>query len=183
MENCTTGITNPLGRVFPKQIFFLFALLMFSGPPNSFAATIDDCLLDALKNADEAVTVGELRAQCQQMQEEGSLKQDSAGNGNGPAEIILKTDRGRKPAFFPHHRHQEKYPCGTCHHDKDYPDMIMNFDANKTAYKCTSCHNKDLPNQELNGFQGIGHALCRECHRKNQDITSAKCTTCHRRNL
>lgn len=181
MKDC---INSP--ATFPGTFlcFFLFSLLV----PNGLAAeTYEECLLKKIKNAGASVTVGQLRSQCQAVI--GSQPAAQSGDGesmvdrNGPAEIILKTALARKPAFFPHHRHQEKYPCGTCHHDSDYAGMMPNLEDRQEIYKCTACHNEDLPNEELNNFQDIGHALCRDCHRKNQDITSAKCTTCHRRNL
>jgi len=104
-------------------------------------------------------------------------------SSNGPAEMVLKTSQAKKPAYFPHKTHQDKYVCGRCHHSKDSSGRLVRYNEETNIYKCAACHNDDMPNEQLNGFQLIGHKLCRECHRKNQDITSAKCSTCHRKNL
>lgn len=136
------------------------------------ADTQDDCLLKALQSADNSVTVGELRAKC---------LDPTAAVSDGPAEIILKTSLARKPAFFPHRRHQSIYPCATCHHGKDSSGRRIQYNPETIINKCTTCHNPDMPNMDLNGFKAIGHQLCRECHRTHQNITSAKCSTCHNR--
>jgi len=153
-----------------------------------YAVNLDECLLEALKYADYSVTVGQLHEQCQQ--EIGlvsrAIPQDTSVvkiSLNGPTEIVLKTEQARKPAYFPHKKHQQKYLCGRCHHGKGPSGKIAKYNETTVIYKCTSCHNLNMPNEELNGFQLIGHKLCRECHRKNQNITSAKCSTCHRKNL
>ena len=146
--------------------------------------------MEALKNSDDSLTVGQLREQCRHENTTGSMvklsQDDSAvekGNApesnitgenssapllsKGPADVILKTSLGRKPAHFPHKIHQDKYTCGTCHHGKDSSGMLARYTEETTIYKCTTCHNANMPNEELNNFQSIGHKLCRECHRKN----------------
>jgi hypothetical protein len=151
---------------------------------------MDECLMEALKSADNSVTVGQLREQCQE-EETGTISrakpsQDSPTvemSSDGPTEMVLKTAQARKPAYFPHKRHQDKYACGRCHHGRDSSGKLVKYTAKTIIYKCTACHDTDLPNEELSDFKLIGHKLCRECHRKNQDITSAKCSTCHRKNL
>jgi hypothetical protein len=174
------------------QFFSRAALLiiLFVSVPASYASTVDECLLEALKKADYSVTVGQLHEQCTQETGKNLIANPSpdrsAGENagsNGPAEVILKTSLAKKPAYFPHKRHQDKYACGTCHHGKDSSDRIEIYDEETVIYRCTTCHNADMPNKELNSFQAIGHTLCRECHKTHQDTTSAKCSTCHRENL
>ena len=177
-----------------KQLLTIFCLvalsfILFFPAQNLYATNLDECLMEAVKYADDSVTVGQLREQCQE--ETGTISstkpsRDSStveNSSDGPKEMVLKTVQARKPAYFPHKRHQDKYTCGKCHHGKNSSGMLVQYTAETTIYKCTACHNTDLPNKELNDFQSIGHQLCRECHRKNQDITSAKCSTCHRKIL
>ena len=71
-----------------------------------------------------------------------------------PDEITLKTDTGKKPAVFPHAKHQGKNACDTCHKDANFP-ADKNWDMKK------------------------GHALCLGCHKaKNQG--AVKCDGCHK---
>lgn len=165
-------------------------IILFFSVPDSYAATVDECLLEALKKADLSVTVGQLHEQCPP--ENGKnltaspsqdLSEGENAGSNGPAEVILKTSLAKKPAYFPHKRHQDKYACSTCHHGKDSSGRKAVYSAETIIYKCTTCHNADMPDKELNSFQSIGHKLCRECHKTHQDTTSAKCSTCHRENL
>lgn len=165
----------------------LFLTLLFP-IHNLYADDVNKCLMEALKNADDSVTVGQLRKQCQK-QTKAILKEQTSPNSsavedsnNGPKEIILKTAHAKKPAYFPHERHQQIYPCDKCHHGESPSGRLVKYTAKSIIYKCIKCHNSDMPNQELNSFQSIGHKLCRECHRKSQDMTSAKCSSCHRSN-
>ena len=183
---------TPLNRDVPGkrlQIICFAALLttlVFSAR-DLYADRLSECVMEAFNQADDSVTVGQIREQCRQEssaveQPEAPVPAGSAGSSAGPVEIILKTPQARKPAYFPHQRHQEKYSCGTCHHGQDSSGRLVKYTATTINSKCTSCHNSTMPNPELNDFQLIGHKLCRECHRTNQDITSARCSTCHRRN-
>jgi len=168
----------------------VFFFTFFIPAQNIHAFNLDACMLEALKYAEDSVTVGQLREQCRE--ESGTIattaasSQDSSSadmSPTGPEEMVLKTSQARKPAYFPHKRHQDKYYCETCHHGEDASGKLVKYTDKMVVEKCTACHNVDMPNKELNGFQLIGHKLCRECHRKHQDITSAKCSTCHRKNL
>lgn len=168
----------------------LLIILFFCVPEGYAAATVDECLLEALKKADYSVTVGQLHEQCAQETGKNLIadpSQDPSASenagSNGPAEMILKTSMAKKPAYFPHKRHQDKYACGTCHHGKDSSGRKAAYTAETIIYRCITCHNADMPDKELNSFQSIGHKLCRECHKTHQDTTSAKCSTCHRANL
>lgn len=92
----------------------------------------------------------------------------------GPENITLQTEAARKPAVFPHRRHQEGIVCTACHHADG--EMM-------TVEKCESCHNKDFDDGKLNGFKKVAHIRCKECHKAvNQDQGKAapiKCTGCH----
>ncbi|MHB1014208.1 MAG: cytochrome c3 family protein [Desulfurivibrionaceae bacterium] len=72
----------------------------------------------------------------------------------GPAEITLKTEAGKKPAVFPHAKHQAKLKCDDCHKSADFP-------------------------KDKKWSMKAGHALCQGCHKaKNQGPT--KCPDCHK---
>jgi hypothetical protein len=171
-----------------------FAVLYFTillSAQNLCADNLNECLLEALKNAEASVTVGQLREQCQPDSGTSSVAPPSQANSsvishtnimseNGPAEVIMKTSQGKKPAYFPHEKHQRKYTCGACHHGKNSSGKLVKYTSKTIIEKCTACHDSSMPNKELNSYKLIGHELCRECHRKNQNITSAKCSTCHR---
>ncbi len=204
------------GHIFTKpnapkkllQIISLavFLITLFFPAPDLYADNLDECLLETLKHADDSVTVGQLREQCQPETETRSIgkpsqdsssveknnapnnnmmseKADSPLSSNGPEEMVLKTSLAKKPAYFPHKTHQDKYTCGTCHHGKNTTGSMAKYTDKTVIYKCMTCHNADMPNEKLNSFQMIGHKLCRECHRTNRDKTSAKCSTCHLKNL
>lgn len=93
----------------------------------------------------------------------------------GPADFILKTERARKPAQFPHRQHQETYCCTVCHHVKGETMVIE---------KCASCHTKDMNNANVNSFKKAAHMLCKECHKRvNLEGRDAptNCGGCHPR--
>ena len=174
-------------------VFTVFLLTLFFPVQDLYSDNLDTCLLEALEKADDSMTVGQLREQCQQDARTSSVIPASQVNSsaisnanimseNGPEELVLKSSQGKKPAYFPHKKHQSKYTCGTCHHGKKSSGRLERYSAKLIIEKCTACHNGSMPNKKLNNFKLIGHELCRECHRKNQNITSAKCSTCHRKN-
>jgi len=193
------NIQHPAAPV-AKNLFATLVVLvtvLLATAQSLCADTFDACLLKALKSADDSLTAGQIREQCRHLAGASNTAQSaspgtnvaaSANSGSsveasGPEEVILKTAQARKPAYFPHRKHQERYPCGTCHHGRDAAGNLVKYSPETIIYECTACHNADMPNEELNDLQSIGHALCRECHRTHQDITSAKCTTCHRKDL
>jgi len=73
---------------------------------------------------------------------------------DAPSVIVLKSESGKRPAIFPHAKHQTKHDCDTCHKNENFP----------TDKKW------DLK---------TGHALCMGCHKaKNEGPT--KCNNaCH----
>jgi hypothetical protein len=98
----------------------------------------------------------------------------------GPEEMELKTAAAKKPAKFPHKKHQESYECGECHHSK-YADGTKSFyEEGMEIKKCITCHNKDdMDNPKMNNFKVVAHGLCKECHKKNKDSAPTKCSGCH----
>ena len=79
---------------------------------------------------------------------------DTPAQASAPDEMILKTNTAKKPAVFPHAKHQAKNECDACHKDANFP-TDKNWDMKK------------------------GHALCLGCHKaKNQG--AVKCDGCHK---
>ncbi|KPJ99228.1 MAG: hypothetical protein AMK71_10085 [Nitrospira bacterium SG8_35_4] len=103
-----------------------------------------------------------------------------ASADKGPAEITLNAD-GKKPAMFPHAKHQEKNECATCHH-KAVDGKRVPIAEGDTVAKCDTCHNADFANEKLRTFKDIGHGLCKDCHTKKKDEGApTKCTDCHKK--
>ena len=100
-----------------------------------------------------------------------------AGNA-GPADMVLKTSKGKKPATFPHKLHQDLMKCAECHHTA--------ADGKKGPYvagqeaKCESCHDGSLPGK-VKDFKGAAHVNCKGCHKAgfNGKKGPTKCTGCH----
>ncbi len=104
--------------------------------------------------------------------------------GRGPAVIKMKTSRAKKPAMFPHRRHQGMYDCDVCHHG-------MDAEGNKTPYvkgmeiqHCVTCHNPKMANKKLNNLMQASHVKCKGCHKKVVEETGTagpigKCSGCH----
>jgi hypothetical protein len=106
----------------------------------------------------------------------------SFAGSTGPDDFTMQTPEAKKPAKFPHKKHQETIKCEECHH-------TMMADGKKGPYvagqekRCESCHNKDFKNTELNSLKAVGHARCKECHKKMEAAGNknapVKCTGCH----
>jgi len=47
----------------------------------------------------------------------------SSVHATTPIEIILKTSTAKKPAVFPHAKHQVKNECDACHKDANFPAL------------------------------------------------------------
>lgn len=77
----------------------------------------------------------------------------ASAEDKGPAEITLKTDAAKKPAVFPHAKHQAKNKCDECHKAATFP-ADKKWDMKK------------------------GHAFCQDCHKKAKG--PMKCTDCHK---
>ena len=91
----------------------------------------------------------------------------------GPESITMKSLHAKKPAEFPHRKHQQTLTCMQCHH----------LDGNKLQVdKCHSCHNENFADQKLDTMKEVGHILCKDCHKKQRNAgkdISGKCSTCH----
>ena len=107
---------------------------------------------------------------------------DESNNGKGPEQIVIQsnmdTDKVAKPAYLPHRAHQW-LECDGCHHGKGPNGKKVNYSTGQKIEKCETCHNSKagMPAQ-LSSLKLAGHALCMECHRKN-DKQLTKCGTCH----
>jgi cytochrome c553 len=100
-------------------------------------------------------------------------------SSTGPEEMVLKTAAAKKPANFPHRKHQENFECATCHHNQSNDGKQTPYVEGQVIQKCASCHNKDMANPKLNSFKLAGHGKCKECHKKNKDTAPTKCGGCH----
>lgn len=101
---------------------------------------------------------------------------------NGPADLTLTTAAGKKPATFPHAKHQEINKCTDCHHIKDAEGKKAPLPEGGAVAKCESCHNADMTDPKLIDFKGAGHGLCKECHKTEAAAgknAPTKCAGCH----
>ncbi len=100
---------------------------------------------------------------------------------NGPEVMTLTTAKAKKPAVFPHKKHQDMMKCTVCHHTKDADGKQVALADGAKKEKCTTCHNKDMSNKKLNGFKKAAHARCKSCHKKGLDGKKGptKCAGCH----
>jgi len=101
----------------------------------------------------------------------------------GPIDIVLRTKTAHKPARFPHRSHQDRFPCGDCHHSKDNNNRLITYYEGMEIKRCTACHNRFMQNSKLNSFRLASHTRCKECHRQMAKDGKAgpidKCTGCH----
>lgn len=98
----------------------------------------------------------------------------------GPADMVLETDKHKKPAQFAHKKHQDMMKCGECHHSQTADGKQGPYVAGEEK-KCATCHNSKMPNKKLNNFMKAGHAKCKGCHKKGYDGKKGptKCNGCH----
>jgi len=98
----------------------------------------------------------------------------------GPQTLELKTFSGKKPARFPHRRHQKKFACKECHHTKTDTGLKEEYSDDMKIERCVACHNEnDMTNPKLNSFKLAAHGLCKACHKQNRDSAPTKCSGCH----
>lgn len=96
----------------------------------------------------------------------------------GPVEMTLKTAKGKKPATFPHKKHQDMLKCGDCHHTKTADGKKGPYVAGKEG-KCESCHDgKSIANKKVANYMKAAHENCKGCH-KAQKKGPTKCAGCH----
>jgi hypothetical protein len=82
---------------------------------------------------------------------------DPADIDRGEAQIVLKTEKAKKPAVFPHWQHQDIFECAGCHSE----------DSSIQWWK-------PIPTE---WSKKTGHAFCKDCHVENK--APKKCKTCH----
>lgn len=104
----------------------------------------------------------------------------SMASDTGPEKMLIQTAAAKKPARFPHRKHQESFECKECHHAKTDDGVKYPYVENMEVKKCVTCHNKDdMSNPKLNSFKLAAHGLCKECHKNNSDSAPTKCSGCH----
>ena len=110
----------------------------------------------------------------------------SIAGDKGPAEITVNPN-GKKPAAFPHAKHQEKFKCGECHHAKGADGKQAPYTEGMKIEKCETCHTGDMLKGQVKGksaMQRAGHGNCLACHKAKAKKDSSlkkitKCSTCH----
>jgi hypothetical protein len=108
----------------------------------------------------------------------------SASVDKGPAEMVLKTAKAKKPASFPHAKHQEVLTCADCHHGRNEDGSQAPYIKDQKIQKCIICHNKkDMANPKLNSFKNSAHDKCKSCHKvmkkEGKATGPTKCKGCH----
>lgn len=108
------------------------------------------------------------------------LNSQCRADDTGPVTMELQTDTNKKPALFPHKKHQKNFACKECHHTKNENGDKSSYFEGMEIKKCTFCHNSDdMPNPKLNSFKLAAHGLCKECHKQNRNTAPTKCSGCH----
>jgi hypothetical protein len=110
----------------------------------------------------------------------------SMAQEKGPAEITIGAN-GKKPAQFPHAKHQEHLKCGECHHTKGDDGKQVAYIEGMKIEKCDVCHTGDMLKGVVKGktaMQRAGHGNCLACHKdeskKDAKLKNLKkCSTCH----
>jgi hypothetical protein len=102
----------------------------------------------------------------------------------GPAVIKMQTARKRKPAQFPHRKHQEMFDCLNCHHGMDSEGKQIPYTDGMVIQHCVTCHNPKMKNNKLNSLMLAAHTRCKGCHKKVVAESGsagpiAKCSGCH----
>ncbi len=110
---------------------------------------------------------------------------DIIGFGLGAVTIKMQTARKRKPALFPHRKHQGMFECAACHHGIDADGKQLPYTKGMDILHCAGCHNPtSMENRKLNNLKLAAHTLCKGCHRKTvaEKGTAGpidKCSGCH----
>lgn len=91
--------------------------------------------------------------------------------GQGPETVTYDTaKKGGTSVIFPHHAHQAKQECATCHHSKNADGTQGAYIAGQEA-KCATCHELGKPSDNI-------HKACKGCH-KDGGAGPTKCNDCH----
>jgi len=99
----------------------------------------------------------------------------------GPADMVLKTAEGKKPAKFSHKKHQDSYKCGDCHHGATDGKQVP-YTEDQAVQKCAACHNDTMANPKLNSYMKAAHENCKGCHKTESEKgkpAPTKCNDCH----
>ena len=108
------------------------------------------------------------------------INSDCSAGDSGPEIMELQTVTNKKPARFPHKKHQETFACEQCHHTKTEDGAKSSYVEGMEIKKCAFCHNNDdMTNPKLNSFKLAAHGLCKECHKQNRGLAPTKCSGCH----
>jgi hypothetical protein len=99
-----------------------------------------------------------------------------AETDKGPAEITF--DSEKKPAIFPHAKHQENIKCAECHHSKDEHGAQVAYVEGQKIEKCATCHDGSIANKKVKNFKGAAHVNCKGCHKAGKKGPT-KCKQCH----
>jgi predicted CXXCH cytochrome family protein len=119
------------------------------------------------------------------MKSEVVSESDMIGSRLGAATIIMQTARRRKPAQFPHRKHQDMFKCAACHHGMDSLGGQLPYTEGMDILRCAACHNPaSMENRKLSSLKLAAHTLCKGCHRKTVAAKGTagpidKCTGCH----
>jgi hypothetical protein len=120
----------------------------------------------------------------------GSVTFTMAAGNVGPADITID-EGGKKPAQFPHRKHQDAFKCGECHHQMTADGKQGPYVEGQEIKKCATCHNATVlagrmkDKLALDTLKGAGHGNCVECHKDKKDEPAIKdkkidkCETCH----
>lgn len=84
----------------------------------------------------------------------------------GPEIIKMQSSTKRKPAIFPHRKHQEMYDCAKCHHGMDSEGKQVAYSEGMEIQHCATCHNPKMENKQLNNLRLAAHTRCKGCHKK-----------------
>jgi hypothetical protein len=116
----------------------------------------------------------------------GEIVKESAQTNSkrGPAVIKMQTARKKKPALFPHRKHQGMYDCAECHHGMDSEGKQLPYIDGMVIQHCVTCHNPTMENKQLGSLMKAAHARCKGCHKKvvAESGTAGpigKCSGCH----
>ncbi|MDX1775372.1 MAG: cytochrome c3 family protein [Desulfobulbales bacterium] len=102
----------------------------------------------------------------------------------GPVVIKMQTSRKKKPALFPHRKHQQMYGCEECHHGMDSEGNQVPYIEGMAIQHCVTCHNPTMKNKKLSSLTQAAHARCKGCHKKvvaesGKAGPIGKCSGCH----
>ncbi len=108
----------------------------------------------------------------------GGLAIAAEDSAKGPATIVLKAKKGN--VTFEHHKHQEKFKCGDCHHGPGHSA----YKEGMKIHECQECHNKDdakMP-KKLQKTMNAFHTNCKGCHKEHKaEKAPTKCSGCHKK--